>query len=466
MKIVRHFIALGIITFITALFCIMIPSLFPFAEKSQRYLSDISDTFRGSGMLGPSDNVVLITITDDSLDLLPLYTSPYDQGILADVLKLVESVSPKVIGIDLLFDRSTEEEKQQRLKATIKNSKTPIVLATAEKSDGLTDKQKLYLDKFIEEVGAKTGSVRLNKKDEIVRSIHHAANSPSFAGAIAKLAGIDVLDGLLPIEFRRNPGGSSFNEFPIHELVDDQKMLRKWFEGKIVLIGATIQHQDRHAVPISAGPQTIPGMTIHAHAVDQLVEGRMPKHLSKAATMSVILFFCIAGMALAVWGIPLLSKYIVGVTLSIGIWPFGFSMVGFFDSPNLPMLWSSIGFLGAWGAGSVFLSYAYRNERSFIRTAFSHYLDPKLVSNLLQKPENFDRLRSGEKQNLTFLFTDIADFTSHAESLTPESLVHQLNEYLDLVSKVIIKHGGTVDKFIGDAVPKGRLTVPVQFRKS
>ena len=114
MNIVRHFIALGIITFITALFCIMIPSLFPFAEKSQRYLSDISDTFRGSGMLGPSDNVVLITITDDSLDLQPHYTSPYDQGKLTDVLKLVASVSPKVIGIDLLFDRPTEEEKQRR----------------------------------------------------------------------------------------------------------------------------------------------------------------------------------------------------------------------------------------------------------------------------------------------------------------------------------------------------------------
>ena len=157
-------------------------------------------------------------------------------------------------------------------------------------------------------------------------------------------------------------------------------------------------------------------------------------------------------MALAVWGIPLLSKYIVGVTLSIGIWFFSFPLVGFFDSPNLPMLWSSIGFLGRWGAGSVFLGYAYRKERSFIRSAFSHYLDPKLVSNLIRKPENFDRLRSGEKQNLTFLFTDIADFTSHAENLTPESLVHQLNEYLDLVSEIIIKHGGTVDKFIGDAV--------------
>jgi len=452
MKAVRQSVALAFMTLIMALFCMMVPSVFPFAEKPQRYLSDIADTIRGSRVPDPSGKVVLITITDDSLDLLPHYTSPYDQGKLADVLELVESASPKVIGIDLLFDRPTEEEKQRRLQTTIKNSKTPIVLATAEKSDGLTDKQKLYLDKFIEEVEAKTGSVRLNKKDEIVRSIRHTANSPSFAGAIAKLAGIDVLDGLLSIEYRQNPEGTPFNEFLIHELVDDQEMLRKWFEGKIVLIGTNIQHQDRHAVPISAGSQTIPGLVIHAHVVDQLVEGRMSRHLSKPATLAVILVFCIAGMALAVWGIPLLSKYIVGITLSIGIWLFSFSLVRFFDSPNLPMLWSSIGFLGTWGAGSIFLSYAYRSERSFIRSAFSHYLDPKIVSNLLQSPDDFDRLRSGEKQTLTFLFTDIADFTSHAESLTPESLVHQLNEYLDLVSKIIIEHGGTVDKFIGDAV--------------
>jgi len=364
----------------------------------------------------------------------------------------VQSTAPKVIGIDLLFDRPTEEEKQRRLQTTIINSETPIVLATAEKSDGLTDKQKLYLDTFIETVGAMAGSVRLNKKDEIVRSIRHTTNVPSFAGAIAKLAGFDVLDGLLSIEYRQNSEGTPFNEFLIHELVNDQEMLRKWFEGKIVLIGTNTQHQDRHAVPISAGSQAIAGLVIHAHIVDQLVEGRMSKHLSTPATMAVILFFCIAGMALSAWGIPLLSKYIVGITLSIGIWLFSFCLVRFFDSPNLPMLWSSIGFLGAWGAGSVFLSYAYRNERSFIRSAFSHYLDPKIVSNLLQSPDDFDRLRIGEKQTLTFLFTDIAGFTSHAEGLTPESLVQQLNEYLDLVSKIVIEHGGTVDKFIGDAV--------------
>ena len=160
MKAVRQSIALAFMTLIMALLCMMVPSVFPFAEKPQRYLHDIADTIRESRTPDPSDNVVLITITDDSLDLLPHYTSPYDQGKLADVLELVQSTSPKVIGIDLLFDRPTEEEKQRRLQTTIKNSKTPVVLATAEKSDGLTDKQKIYLDKFIEEDEARTGSVR------------------------------------------------------------------------------------------------------------------------------------------------------------------------------------------------------------------------------------------------------------------------------------------------------------------
>ena len=92
----------------------------------------------------------------------------------------------------------------------------------------------------------------------------------------------------------------------------------------------------------------------------------------------------------------------------------------------------------------------FRVEKQQIRRAFSHYVAPSVVKHLEANPS---RLRlGGELRVVTYMFTDIAGFTSLSESLDPTRLVPMLNAYLDGMSEIILAHEGTVDKFIGDAV--------------
>jgi class 3 adenylate cyclase len=85
-----------------------------------------------------------------------------------------------------------------------------------------------------------------------------------------------------------------------------------------------------------------------------------------------------------------------------------------------------------------------------VQSAFSRYVAPALVQRLVDNPEALKI--EGEKREMTFIFTDIAGFTTLSESIEPERLSQILNAYLDGMCRQVARFEGTVDKFIGDAV--------------
>ena len=88
--------------------------------------------------------------------------------------------------------------------------------------------------------------------------------------------------------------------------------------------------------------------------------------------------------------------------------------------------------------------------RQQIKKQFEHYLDPRQVKKLQNNPESLKL--GGEKKYATFLFTDVRGFTSLSESLPPEDVTYIMNKALTAQQKAVQKHGGMVDKYIGDAM--------------
>ena len=85
-----------------------------------------------------------------------------------------------------------------------------------------------------------------------------------------------------------------------------------------------------------------------------------------------------------------------------------------------------------------------------VTTRFKKYVAPEIVNEILK--EGTDSLKLGGKlTQIAVLFVDVRGFTSMSEKLDPEQLVAVLNRYLGLISECILKNGGTLDKFIGDA---------------
>lgn len=89
-------------------------------------------------------------------------------------------------------------------------------------------------------------------------------------------------------------------------------------------------------------------------------------------------------------------------------------------------------------------------EKSFIRSAFSRYLSPEVIKDIIDDPSKLNL--GGEKREMTALFTDIRGFSTISEELDPAELVKLLNMYLTRMSDIILENRGTIDKYEGDAI--------------
>jgi len=116
-------------------------------------------------------------------------------------------------------------------------------------------------------------------------------------------------------------------------------------------------------------------------------------------------------------------------------------------------------------ASTVAFYLNYRTQyrlRQQIKRQFEHYLDPRQVKRLQDNPELLKL--GGEKRYCTFLFTDVRGFTALSETLEPEQVTYIMNKALTAQQTAVQKHGGMVDKYIGDAM-MAIFSAPIDLEK-
>ena len=137
----------------------------------------------------------------------------------------------------------------------------------------------------------------------------------------------------------------------------------------------------------------------------------------------------------------------MGLLLILGAasW-FLFSRQGLLIDPVLPAASAALTYM----VGTVVLYIEEQRQRNAIHEAFGRYVSPAVVKRLADHPERL--VLGGESRELSILFSDVRDFTTLADSLDAARLAQFMNEYLTRVTSAILAEGGTIDKYIGDAV--------------
>ena len=433
-----------------------------FLTQAERFVGDL----RIATLLPPEpqdSNIVIAAINEDTLQLFP-YRSPVDRAFLANLLKALDAKQPRAIAMDVLLDQATEPEKDAALKAEIRAIKTPLVISYTSNRELVDDKQLAYVNDFVppqNRVAAEIPTDAFGVVRWILPKIEERDGSTmlDFARGLLAKVGIETPDAQPDMVWhgRPNPETPPFKEFPAHLV---PVIPAAWIKDKIVLIGEVVSLTDRHRTPFSSvyggNEGALAGIEIHANAVAQLLEGTPPRNLGAWAEISLVLVMALFGSALGALQIPLLARVAAGFLSFAVLWAGGFALFRL-EGISIVLISPSIaGGLSQWGTDMV-TGRQMRRQREFIQSAFGKFVAPGVVERLVAHPEKLGL--EGEARDMTFLFTDIAGFTTLSEKLAQKEqedgkhrLAPLLNDYLDRVCAEILKLEGTIDKFIGDAV--------------
>jgi adenylate cyclase len=193
-----------------------------------------------------------------------------------------------------------------------------------------------------------------------------------------------------------------------------------------------------------------PSVQIQADAVEQIVAGRVPGTIRSASIAQPLTILTVGVLAILLASIlaPAGGSVILGGTIAL-LWIAAIAMSVFADrlvDPLTPSIAAAAVF--AVTAGTAYS--ATRRREALVRHRLEQHLAPEVVRRIVERPDLVKL--GGERREVTSLFTDIEDFTATMHRAGPEELVTTLDQYFEGVADIIIRHGGMIDKIVGDGV--------------
>lgn len=436
----------------------------PVLVETERGLYDVRQ-FLAAPVVAQDPRITIIVFTEETLAATGK-RSPLDRGLLAKALRTIDTMGARAIGIDILIDQAQPDDDE--LIRTFRALRTPTRLATVAENEAvptLPPWQDTFLRSFQSRIATPRvggGDVRVDvDADNYIRRF--PAQLPGAKPLLMDLMAADA--GWRGTPMRNYAGGIAFrrpqdDEHPVFtmlpiDLFADPALapaMAPLVKGRMVLIGADLSMVDRFETPLTrVSGQDTPGVAIHGHLLAQRLDDRRLAIIPPWLYWLAALFVAAAGAATSI------SPYRTAITASVGALevagliglPFALQMLDV-DTIGLPAGGWVIGFILAYAATAASARSIGVEQRAFAQSALGKYLPPDIAQMIIREPEKL--ALHGEKRRIYALFTDIEGFTKLSDSVAAEELSILLNAYLDDISRIILAHGGTIDKFVGDAV--------------
>ena len=442
------------------------------------------------------ERIVIVGI--DETDLVNIGQPIVPDGVYAKLIRKLRSQSPSAIGLDIYRDLPVEPGHQQLVEVF---QTTPHLIGI-QKVVGEPGKDTVPPPPALAELGQVSANDIITDADNTVRRgllSTQAANGETVYSLSLYLALLYLEpQGIGPemtsadswqlgkthfTPFAQNDGGYSRADargyqqiinyrgdrqtFETVSLTDvlNNSVPSDWATDKIVLIGAVGESfQDTGYTPYSSTllslPRTMNGVEIHANLTSQIISAALdnrPLMQSWSEPVEWIWILLWSGTgAWLVWSsgqtdssrkkrVSIWQTGTFSISLAIAVL-LGITFISFCFSWWIPLVPPALAATGA--AISVTVHTAYR--AGVIRRTFGRYLSDEIVTTLLENPEG--QKLGGDRREITILTSDLRGFTVISEQLPPETVIKILNFYLGKMSAVIIKHGGTIDEFMGDGI--------------
>ncbi len=433
--------------------------------------------------------ILLVRIDEESEAKLDVRATDISRSMYAAAVRNLAGAGAAVIGFDVIFSRLRGPEEDSEFAQAIGDAGN-VILARYIGEKGHKTPHPLFRDR---EMGEALINVALDN-DGVLRHMplvgfdysgdapepvlalsvevarhyldpggeHELDLSQPTELAIGPLR-IPYQDGRMRINFYGPP--ATFPRVPFWRAVRGE-LTPEEVRGKIVLIGASAPslhdyyqtpYTERVVMALSGQTEKMRGIRmdgfeIHANAIQTILD-RSFVHRSKDEPGLVTGLLVGLGALGTVLMIQSRRSSIVvailRVALLVGIGAVGFGL--FWWSRywlDIVPLYSLVAF--QYSAAISYQRYVERQKRRQVQAMFGRYVSPRVVDQLVQNPALANP--SGRKERLTVFFSDIRGFTSMSEKMEPQEVQRLLSEYFSAMTHILFTHGGTLDKFMGDAV--------------
>jgi class 3 adenylate cyclase len=269
-----------------------------------------------------------------------------------------------------------------------------------------------------------------------------------YRGDLQKYQPYRAMDILLSFEAHKRGDRLEFGEY-VTEMGTVWNMLTPDnFEDRFVFIGYNAQGLfDIFSTPISS---LYPGVGCHVTMLDNMLQNDFLRESTQLMNILLLLAVVALIVYLSMFS-NRISLSIIGVVVMTAAITIGCFAAYQFGGLWVPMITYFAGTLASFVTVTLYNYATEGNQKRFIKSAFSQYLSPKVIDQLIQDPSKLKL--GGEKREMTAIFTDVRAFSTFSEALgDPAKLVELLNFYLTRMSNIVLDNQGTIDKYEGDAI--------------